>query len=136
MTFLDYIKEKDLLRYKNIGGLTIGEKAILTASLGRGVYLCGDFVTASKLKFALSNLNIKAEIVSCGREVEGYDPNLFSFANNISKFLNKKLDFLIFLPSSLTKKFDLNFLTQEFKIKVGESYSLDELFEKLTNLGY
>mgnify|MGYP001851231211 FL=1 len=136
MTFLDYIKEKDLLRYKNIGGLTIGEKAILTASLGRGVYLCGDFVTASKLKFALSNLNIKAEIISCGREVEGYDPNLFSFANNISKFLNKELDFLIFLPSSLTTKFDLNFLTQEFKIKVGESYPLDALFEKLTNLGY
>lgn len=78
MTFIDFLKKRDLLRYKNIGGLTIGEKTILTATLGRGVYLCGDFVTASKLKFALSSLSLKAEIISCGREVEGFDPNLFS----------------------------------------------------------
>lgn len=136
MTFIDFLKKRDLLRYKNIGGLTIGEKTILTATLGRGVYLCGDFVTASKLKFALSSLSLKAEIISCGREVEGFDPNLFQFAGSVSKFLNKEIDFLIFLPSSLSTKFNLQILKEEITIKVGENYDLEKLFEKLTSFGY
>ena len=136
MTFIDFFKKSDLLRYKNIGGLTIGEKTILTATLGRGVYLCGDFVTSSKLKFALSSLSLKAEIISCGREVEGFDPNLFQFAGSVSKFLNKEIDFLIFLPSSLSTKFNLQILKEEITIKVGENYDLEKLFEKLTSFGY
>lgn len=136
MTFIDFLKKRDLLKYKNIGGLTIGEKTILTATLGRGVYLCGDFVTASKLKFALSSLSLKAEIISCGREVEGFDPNLFQFAGSVSKFLNKEIDFLIFLPSSLSTKFNLQILKEEITIKVGENYDLEKLFEKLTSFGY
>ncbi len=135
--FLDLIRKKDILRFKNIGGLTIGEKAILTASLGSGVYLCGDFVTASKLKFALNNLNFKTEIISCGREIEDiHDPNLFHFANSVSKFLNEELDFLIFLPSSMTSKFNIDFLKQKFEINKENSYSLDDICEKLTSFGY
>ena len=136
MTFIDSFKERNLLKFKNIGGLTIGEKAILTATLKRGVYLCGDFVTASKLKFALSCLSYKAEIISCGREVEGFDPNLFQFAGCVSKFLNKELDFLIFLPSSLSTKFNLQLLKEEFKIEKNNAYDLENLFEKLNSFGY
>ena len=135
--FLEIFKKKDILRYKNIGGLTIGEKAILTASVGRGVYLCGDFVTASKLKFALNNLNLKCEIISCGREIEDvHDVNLYQYANSVARFLNDEIDFLIFLPSSMTSKFSLEFLKQQFVIEKESSYNLDNLFAILTKIGY
>ncbi len=136
MTFINYFKNKNILKNKNIGGLTIGEKAFLTASLNRGVYLCGDFVTASKLKFALSSLGKNAEIISCGREIQGFDPNLFVFAGSVSKFLNGKIDFLIFLPSSMTTKFNLSFLKEIITLEVKKIYNLDDLLERLTNLGY
>lgn len=136
MTFLDFFKEKNLLKYKNIGGLTIGEKAVLTATLGHGVYLCGDFVTASKIKYALTSLSFKAEIISCGREVEGFDPNLFQYASGVSKFLKNEIDFLIFLPSSLTTKFNLEFLQEEIELKKNGSFDFEKLIEKLTNFGY
>ena len=136
MTIIDFLKEKNLLGFKKIGGLTIGEKAILTATKKRAVYLCGDFVTASKLKFALTSLSFKVEIISCGREVEGYDPNLFHFAGSVSKFLKGEIDYLIFLPSSLSTKFNLASLNEEIVLEKEKTYNLDALFEKLASFGY
>ncbi|HIT62533.1 MAG TPA: transcription-repair coupling factor [Candidatus Caccovivens faecavium] len=127
----------NILKHKDIGGVTIGEKSVLVYSLKRALYLCGDFVTASKLKYALSSLDKKAEIIACGREVEDErDPNLFSFSSAVSKFLRGELDYLIFLPSSMTTKFDMAFLKESFSVKKGEEYSFDALSSSLVNYGY
>ena len=127
----------EILNHKDIGGVTIGEKSVLVYSLKRALYLCGDFVTASKLKYALSSLDKKAEIIACGREVEDErDPNLFPFSSAVSKFLRGELDYLIFLPSSMTTKFDMAFLKESFLVKKGEEYSFDALSSSLVNYGY
>ena len=135
--FLKYIKEKDFLKHKKIGGLTIGEKAIISACFGRGVYLCGDFVSASKMKFALQSLGYNVEIISCGREVvEENDPNLFPFSCAVAKFLDKKVDYLIFLPSSMTTKFNLKKLKEKFILNKTNSYDLEEVCNILVSFGY
>ena len=113
--------QERILKYNEIGGLTIGEKSVLLHSLKRAVYLCGDFVTASKLKFALSSQGKKAEIVACGREVEDErDPNLYPFSKALSNFFGEEIDYLIFLPSSMTTKFDADFLKKNLVIFKGE----------------
>ena len=115
----------NILKHKDIGGVTIGEKSVLVYSLKRALYLCGDFVTASKLKYALSSLDKKAEIIACGREVEDErDPNLFPFSSAVSKFLRGELDYLIFLSSSMTTKFDMVFLKESFLVKKGKNILL------------
>ena len=58
---------QQILKHKDISGLTIGEKAVLVLGLEQSVYLCGDFVTASKLKFALNSQNKCVVIIACGR---------------------------------------------------------------------
>ena len=96
---------------KHFGGFFIGEKVIFCATLNQLVYVCGDFVTASKLKKGLSECGKSVQIISCGRENEDeFDVNLSPFASAISNFLKGQLDVLIFLPSSLSTKFDLDFL--------------------------
>ena len=49
----------------------------------------------------------RAEIISSAFERENYDENLKPFAQSVCKFLNKQLDYLIFLPCSAIVKFDL-----------------------------
>ena len=135
--FLKFVKDKDFLKHKKIGGLTIGEKAIISACFGRGVYLCGDFVSASKMKFALQSLGYSVEIISCGREVvEENDPNLFPFSCAVAKFLDKKVDYLIFLPSSMTTKFNLKKLEEKFVLDKKDSYDLEKVCDTLIKFGY
>ena len=115
--FLDFLRKTNLPKEKELGGFFIGEKVLYSALLDRAVFLCGDFVSASKLKKGLSDCGKKAAIISCGRENEDeMDANLFPFAENVSLFLEGKIDYLIFLPSSLTTKFDFKFLKKKFDI--------------------
>ena len=109
--FVEYLKNNILPNEKKLGGFFVGEKVLYCASKGKLVYLCSDFVSASKLKKGLADCGRRVEIVSCGRENENEkDENLFPFASAVSGFLNDKIDVLIFLPSSLTTKFDMDFL--------------------------
>lgn len=134
--FVELFKSK-LPEAKHFGGFFVGEKVLYVASLEKTVCLCGDFVTASKLKKGLSDFGKKAQIVSCGREIEDEsDVNLFAFSTAICEFLSKKVDVLIFLPSSLSTKFDLNFLKQKFSICVDQEIPIEQLSEKLTQFGY
>ena len=127
----------EILKQGEIGGVTIGERSVLANSLGRAVYLCGDFVTASKLKLALTALKKNVEIVACGREVEDeVDPNLFPFASAISRFLVGEIDYLVFLPSSLTTKFDLPSLKESLLIKKSEEVAPEKVTAKLLSFGY
>lgn len=135
--FLSLIENFKLPKKKTLGGFFIGEKVLYCALYSKLVYICGDFVSASKLKRGLVECGKKVEIVSCGRENENeFDTNLFPFADAISSFLNDKVEVLIFLPSSLTTKFDLNFLRKKLELKVGQSFDLDNLSKLLSANGY
>lgn len=136
-SFVDLLKKTELPGHKNLGGFFVGEKILYCAMLGKFVYLCSDFVTASKLKKGLGDCGKKMQIVSCGRENEDEnDINLFPFADAISSFLNEQIDGLIFLPSSLSTKFDLNFLQQHLSIEKGKEFAIDKLAEKLVSFGF
>lgn len=135
--FLDFLKTTKLPEKKSLGGFFIGEKVLFCSLQDKLVYLCGDFVTASKLKRGLLDCGKKVQIVSCGRENEDErDVNLFPFADSVSSFLDDKVDVLIFLPSSLTTKFDLEFLKNKFVIAQQTEISLEDLSEKLVEFGY
>lgn len=136
-----YQKESKLSFPKSLhgglGGFFVGEKVLYCALQSNLVYLCGDFVTASKIKRGLSDCGKKVQIVSCGRENEDeYDVNLFPFADAVASFLNKTVDVLIFLPSSLGAKFDLNFLKTKQTISVGQEFAIEKLAEVLSGFGY
>ena len=104
-SFVDLLKKTELPGHKNLGGFFVGEKILYCAMLDKFVYLCSDFVTASKLKKGLGDCGKKAQIVSCGRENDDEnDINLFPFADAISSFLNGQIDALIFLPSSRSSR--------------------------------
>lgn len=135
--FLKLLQTTSLSKKTNLGGFFIGEKVLFCSLQDKLVYLCGDFVTASKLKRGLLDCGKKVQIVSCGRENEDEkDVNLFPFADAVSSFLEDKLDVLIFLPSSLTTKFDLNFLKNKFVIQKDKEIPFEELSEKLISFGY
>lgn len=135
-TFVEFLNNF-LPKSKNLGGFFIGEKVLYIASKPRFVYICGDFVTASKLKRGLETVGKKVRIVSCGRENEDEnDVNLFPYAQDVSAFLRGELDGLIFLPSSLTSKFDLQFLKQSLSLKVGQEYDIDNLSKALVGFGF
>lgn len=135
--FVNYLKKTALPEQKNLGGFFIGEKVLFCALQEKLVYLCGDFVTASKLKKGLLDCGKKVQIVSCGRENEDEsDINLFPFADAVSAFLNGNLDVLIFLPSSLTTKFSLDFLKEKLSLKQGQSFDIDDLRQNLSRFGY
>ncbi len=135
--FVDLFKKLNLPKQKNLGGFFIGEKVLYLSAFEKFVYLCGDFVTASKLKKGLMSCNKKVAIISCGRENEDEkDVNLSLFASSVTLFLKGELDSLIFLPSSLETKFDLQFLKQEFTLSLGQNFSIENLSEKLVEFGY
>lgn len=134
--FLDLLK-KTFPEEKHLGGFFVGEKVLYCALQERLIYLCGDFVTASKLKKGLADCGKSAQIVSCGRENEDeHDVNLYPFASSITAFLKKEIDCLIFLPSSMTTKFDLGFLKQQIVLKKEMEYSVDNLVKTLVDFGY
>lgn len=135
--FLELIT-KTVLPDKNLlGGFFIGEKILYCASKEKLVYLCGDFVTASKLKKGLSDCGKRVQIISCGRENEDEkDVNLFPFARGVSDFLNDRLDVIIFLPSSITTKFDMDFLDEKIRLESGQEFPIEKLTEKLVQFGF
>lgn len=135
--FLGFLEKTTLPSQTNLGGFFIGEKVLFCALKQKLVYLCGDFVTASKLKRGLVDCGKKVQIVSCGRENEdGHDINLFPFADAVSGFLDGKIEILIFLPSSLTTKFDLKFLKEKLTLKKDDEMDLSKLSQKLVEFGY
>ncbi len=137
--FLNLLEKTTLPKQKNLGGFFVGEKVLYCALQEKMVYLCGDFVTASKLKKGLLDCGKSVQIVSCGRENEDEkDFNLYPFAEAVTAFLNNRLDFLIFLPSSLTTKFDINFLQEKMILKVDGNFSIpiEELSKILVDFGY
>lgn len=137
--FLNLLEKTTLPKQKNLGGFFVGEKVLYCALQEKMVYLCGDFVTASKLKKGLLDCGKSVKIVSCGRENEDErDFNLYPFAEAVTAFLNNRLDFLIFLPSSLTAKFDINFLQEKVILKVDGNFSIpiEELSKILVDFGY
>ncbi len=137
--FLNLLEKTTLPKQKNLGGFFVGEKVLYCALQEKMVYLCGDFVTASKLKKGLLDCGKSVQIVSCGRENEDEkDFNLYPFAEAVTAFLNNRLDFLIFLPSSLTTKFDINFLQGKMILKVDGNFSIpiEELSKILVDFGY
>lgn len=137
--FLNLLEKTTLPKQKNLGGFFVGEKVLYCALQEKMVYLCGDFVTASKLKKGLLDCGKSVQIVSCGRENEDEkDFNLYPFAEAVTAFLNNRLDFLIFLPSSLTTKFDINFLQEKVILKVDGNFSIpiEELSKILVDFGY
>ncbi len=135
--FLQFLKQTKLPEQKNSGGFFVGEKIMFCATKEHFVYLCGDFVTASKLKKGLSDCGKKVQIISCGRENEDErDFNLFPFAQGVTQFISGQTDALIFLPSSLSTKFDLDFLKQSLCLEVDEEIALEKLSQKLTEFGY
>ena len=134
---LDILQKDVMPNKKQLGGFFIGEKVLYCACKNRFVYICADFVTASKLKKGLVECDKKVEIVSCGREnEEENDPNLMPFARAISSFINYKLDALIFLPSSLSTKFDMDFLDERLKLEKGKEFPIETLKKRLIDFGY
>ena len=134
--FLSFLKDR-MPNEKELGGFFVGEKVLYCATKDRFVYLCGDFVSASKLKKGLLDCGKQVEIISCGRENEDErDLNLQTFAQSIGNFLQNKIDGLIFLPSSLSTKFDLNFLKNALKIESSSVFEMSKLSENLVEFGY
>ena len=79
---IEFLKNNGLPNVKHLGGFFIGEKVIYCAGIDKFVYVCGDFVTASKMKKGLQDCGKKVEIVSCGRENDNEkDINLLPFAH-------------------------------------------------------
>lgn len=137
--FLNFLEKTTLPKQKNLGGFFVGEKTLYCALQEKLVYLCGDFVTASKLKRGLLDCGKSVQIVSCGRENEDEkDFNLYPFAEAVTAFLNNRIDILIFLPSSLTTKFDINFLQEKLTLRVDGNFSIaiEELSKILVDFGY
>lgn len=135
--FLDLLKKTALPDKKKLGGFFIGEKVLYCAAQEKFVYLCGDFVSASKLKKGLISCGKRVQIISCGRENEDEkDINLLPFATAVSDFLNDRLDCLIFLPSSITTKFDLDFLDEKLRLEIGQEIPIEKLSEKLVEFGF
>ncbi len=135
--FLKFAQIAALPDERKLGGFFVGEKVLYCASKGKLVYLCGDFVTASKLKKGLSDCGRKVQIVSCGRENEDEkDINLFAFAKGVSDFLNDRLDVLIFLPSSISTKFDMDFLDEKIRLEIGMDFPIEKLIQNLIDFGF
>lgn len=134
---LDLLKKNNLSKSNHISGVKEGEKALLVALKGHSVILSADFVEAVKLKRNLCSIGQNCEIVSAGREVGiKNDGNLKEFSVALAKFVSHKTDHLIFLPSSIVTKFDLQPFLSPISVKIGQEISPSNLAEKLIKYGY
>lgn len=134
---LNALSQSPLGKAKHISGIKDGEKALLVALKGRSVVLSSDFVEAVKLKRNLTSLGQKCEIISVGREVGiKNDDNLAAFASGLANFVSHKLSHLIFLPSSIVTKFDLQPFLHPIRVAVGQEIAPTKLAEELIQIGY
>ncbi len=134
--FIDFFGQLNtLFKYKKISGAGDGEKAILTLLKNSSVFLSDNFASAGKLKKALTMMGKRAEIISSAFERESYDENLKPFVQAVCKFLNKQLDYLIFLPCSAIVKFDLKSFSG-FDLAVNQTEDLKSLCDKFVDMGY
>lgn len=134
---LELLKNSPLAKHDHFSGVKLGEKTLIIALRKRGVILVADFVEAVKLKRNLSSLGCKCEIISCGREVGTEDDeNLLPFVSSVSKFLLKKIDFLIFLPNSIVTKFDRKSFDEPIILNENDEVEISKLAESLVEKGY
>ena len=119
-----------------ISDLGDGEKTVLLHQFDRLIFLCNNFVSATKIKRGLEGLGRNVIIVSAARENNNEnDPNLLPFADAISKYLSNAADTLIFLPCSMIVRFDLSKF-KPIQIKKGEVYNFDNIIQSLSENGY
>ena len=77
---LNFLKEAKFTNYKTFSGLQEGEKSLIASMKSNFIYVCPNFVLASRLKRAFEALGKKVEIISSGRENDQEnDKNLYSF---------------------------------------------------------
>ena len=136
MKYLSLELQNILSKNKIISGLGDGEKIVLAQQFDHLLFLCNNFVSAGKLKRGLEAFGKKVEIVSNARESDDEnDKNLLPFISSLNKYISKEIDALIFLPCSMIIKFDLTRFNP-LKIKKGDTIHLEDLIEKLVDLGY
>ncbi len=134
---LKLLNDSPLSKIQHFSGVKIGEKSLIIALKKRGVILVADFVEAVKLKRNLTFLGFNCEVISCGREVgTSDDENLLPFVSSISKFLSRKIDFLIFLPNSIVTNFDRKSFDRPFVLNKNDKIEISKLAENLVNIGY
>lgn len=131
--------EKELshiLNKKVISGVGEGEKIVLMQQFTHLVFLCGNFVSAGKIKRGLESFGKKVEIVSNARESDDEnDKNLLPFVESINRYILGQVDTLIFLPCSMIIKFDKSKFVP-IKIEKNKTYNLENLVSSLVEYGY
>ncbi len=126
----------NVLNNRTISGLNDGEKIMLCAQYDRLIFLSNNFVSAGKLKRGLEGLGKRVEIISVSRENnDEEDKNLLPFIEGITKYLDNKLDVLIFLPCSMIIKFNIESFNPII-LNSNQTLDLRSLIERLVSLGY
>ncbi|MBO5022173.1 MAG: transcription-repair coupling factor [Clostridia bacterium] len=127
---------ENLKRNRIISGVQDGEKLIFASDFQRLIFLSNNFVNAGKLKRGLQALGKRVEIISVSRENDDEnDKNLLPFIENVNKYVEGKLDALIFLPCSAIIKFNIQ-KTKPLTIKLGDNFNLQTLTQTLAQMGY
>ena len=127
---------EEIRNHKFISGAGEGEKIVILQD-DRLIFLCGDFVSAGKLKRGFESLGKKVEIITASREGEkDCDFNLLPFVSALNGYISQEIDVLLILPCAAMTKFDLSIFTSNLNLLVGQDYSFKTLSEKLTSLGY
>ena len=122
---LNFLKEAKFTNYKTFSGLQEGEKSLIASMKSNFIYVCPNFVLASRLKRAFEALGKKVEIISSGRENDQEnDKNLYSFISAVFKLRNKKIDGIIILPSGVTTKFDKSIFDNVLSLKLEQEITL------------
>ena len=124
-----------LLDKKKVSGAGEGERALLTYLKGSSIFLSDNFASAGKIKRALTMLGKSAEIVSSAVDKNEGESNMRPFVSSACKFLEGRVDYLIFLPCSAIVKFNKDAL-QAIKIEKNSTINLVNLCQNLADLGY
>ena len=134
---LSFLENAKFTNYKTFSGLQEGEKSLIASMKSNFIYVCPNFVLASRLKRAFESLGKRVEIISSGREnVQENDKNLYSFISAVFKLRNKKIDGIIILPSGVTTKFDKSIFDNVFSLKLEQEISFDTIQTYLVSKGY